>query len=126
MTMSDQPTCHQSRAQSAYTLGTLTLRSQRDGDTHVIALAGDLDLSGAATVEQELRRVEATDADVIHVDLGDLEFIDSSGIRLLMLAERRSRWDAGRLLLTRPSDRVFRTFELSGAASRLPFADRRR
>lgn len=34
--------------------------SEREGDVHTIALAGELDMAGAGRVEQELKRVEAT------------------------------------------------------------------
>lgn len=104
-------------------LGTLGLRSERDGDVHVVALRGELDLCSAPAVEQELRSVEAGDADAILLDLSELEFIDSTGVRLLIMAEQRSRWDSGRLVLKRPPAPVFRAIEISGVAGILPFAD---
>ena len=70
-------------------------------DEHVIALAGELDLDGAERVTQELQRAEATDARRIVLDLSSLEFIDSSGIRLIIAADARSRMDGDRLVLIR-------------------------
>jgi anti-anti-sigma factor len=104
-------------------LGMLTVRSERDGDTHVIALAGELDLVSAAAVDRELRRVEATDADAILVDLSGLQFVDSTGIRLLIETQQRSRWDPGRLALKRPPARVLRVFAIAGIDELLPFVD---
>ncbi len=103
--------------------GYLELRTDRSGDEHVIALAGELDLDGADRVNQELQRVEATDAQRIVLDLSSLEFIDSSGIRLILAADIRSRADGGRLALVRGPRAVHRVFELTGIAERLPFTD---
>ncbi len=104
-------------------LGGLVVRSERDGDVHVVALSGELDLASVPAVEQELRSVEATDADAILLDLSDVQFIDSTGVRMLIMAEQRSRWDSGRLVLKRPPDTVFRAIRIAGVAELLPFAD---
>jgi anti-sigma B factor antagonist len=110
------------RAERARKLGSLALRSERDGETHVLELIGELDLDGAPRLEEELRRVEATDANVIIVDLGALEFIDSTGIRLLLMASDRCRAD-GRLTLLKGPRQVHRVFEITDLVERLPFAD---
>jgi len=104
-------------------LGTLTLRSERDGDTHAITVSGELDLASAPELEAELQAVEASDARTIMLDLAELQFIDSTGLRLLLTAHARSQADSERLVLLRPTDGVFRVFEIAGLANRLPFAD---
>jgi anti-sigma B factor antagonist len=101
----------------------LRMWSARDGDTHVIRLAGELDLTSADDVEQELRRVELTDAHVIMVDLRELTFIDSMGVRLLFHAGARSAQGTNRLSLVRASKDVQRVFELCDLHRRLPFVD---
>jgi anti-sigma B factor antagonist len=112
----------QDRAAGARGIGSLGLRSERDGDTHVIALLGELDIAGAPALEEELLRVEATDAEKIVVDLSSLEFIDSTGIRLVVMAADRCG-DNGRLTLLRGPKQVHRVFEITDLAARLPFAD---
>ena len=110
------------RAERARKLGSLALRSERDGETHVLELIGELDLDGAPRLEEELRRVEASDVNAIIVDLGALEFIDSTGIRLLLMAADRCRGD-GRLTLLKGPRQVHRVFEITDLVERLPFAD---
>ena len=107
------------RAEGA--LGGFFVQSERKGETHVIGLAGELDLGGAPRLEDELRRAEATDASSIVVDLQELEFIDSTGLRLLLMAAERSR-DSGRLTLIPGPPQVQRVFELTDLVARLPFA----
>lgn len=110
------------RAERTSKLGSLVVRSERQGDAHVVELAGELDLDGAPRLEEELLRVEATDAASIVVDLGELEFIDSSGIRLLLMAAERSNAN-GRFCLLRGPKQVQRVFELTDLVDRLPFVD---
>jgi anti-anti-sigma factor len=99
----------------------LAIRSQRDGDVHVVQLIGELDKDSAPAFEAELKRVEASDALEIIVDLSGLTFIGSDGLKVFIHANARSREDGNRLLLVRGSDEVQSTFEMSGLLSRLPF-----
>jgi len=116
------PTDDAARADGARRIGGLGLRSRREGATHVVELLGELDIAGAPELEQELLRVEATDAPAIVIDLGKLEFIDSTGVRMLLMAAERSEPDA-RLTLRRAPQGVHRVFEMTNLAERLPFAD---
>jgi anti-anti-sigma factor len=106
-----------------YEAAELTINSVRVRDTHRIRLQGELDLATHAELERELLRVEATDVRSIVVDLSGLTFMDSTGIRLLLNADARSRADSNRLSLRRGPFAVQRVFELTGVVDLLPFAD---
>lgn len=99
----------------------LAIRSQRDGDVHVVQLIGELDKDSAPAFEAELKRVEASDAREIIVDLSGLTFIGSDGLKVFIHANARSREGGNRLMLVRGSAEVQSTFEMSGLLSRLPF-----
>jgi anti-anti-sigma factor len=109
------------RAESIRDLGVLRLRSVRDGDRQTIALAGEFDLATADGVQRELEHVEATDARIIVLDLRELEFIDSSGLQVIVMAHRRQ---AGRLIVVKGSQRVQRVFEVCNMVRLLPLVDR--
>ncbi len=109
------------RAARTSKLGSLVVRSEREGEAHIIELIGELDLDGAPRLEEELRDAEAGDATSIVVDLGQLEFIDSTGLRLLVMAADRSQ--DGRFSLLRGPQQVHRVFEITDLVDRLPFAD---
>ena len=111
------------RAHEVIKLGDLTLTSDREGAVHSICLFGELDLATATTVQDELMRVEASNADSIIVDLSGLTFIDSTGIRLLYCAAARSRADSDRLALLRGGAAVQRVLQINALDDRLPFAD---
>jgi anti-sigma B factor antagonist len=110
------------RAVRLLELGRLTMSSEREGDMHTIVLAGELDVAAADRVQHELERVEASDALSIVVDLSGLTFMDSTGVRLLIQAQARSRADSDRLLVLRGPGPVQRVFELCGVDDLLPFA----
>jgi anti-anti-sigma factor len=112
-----------SRAEILVGLGTLSMRSEREGDVHTLRLSGELDLATAAEVQRELEHVEATDAESIVLDLSELTFMDSTGVRLLVTAHARARADSNRLTLLRGGRAVQRILQLSGVEPLLPFAD---
>ena len=109
------------RAVQTSKLGSLGVLSEREGEAHIIELSGELDLDGAPRLEEALRDAEAGDATSIVVDLGGLEFIDSTGLRLLVMAAERS--PDGRFSLLRGPKQVHRVFEITDLVDRLPFAD---
>ncbi len=110
------------RAEFVYELDYLTICSARHRGTHTLSLTGELDLANTPDVEAELIRIEATDATKIVLDLSGLEFMGTSGIRLVVAADARSRADANRLILMRPPTTVLRAFANAGVVG-LPFAD---
>ena len=97
------------------------MNSQRSDDTHRLGLAGELDIAAAGQVEDELVRIEASTVTRIVVDLTGLEFIDTAGLRVLLLAHARSRAGADRLVLVRGPSSLQRIFQLAGVDGRLPF-----
>jgi anti-sigma B factor antagonist len=109
------------RATRTSKLGSLAVRSEREGEAHIIELIGELDLDGAPKLESALREAEAGDATSIVVDLGALDFIDSTGLRMLVMAAERS--NEGRFSLLRGPKQVHRVFEITDLVDRLPFAD---
>jgi anti-anti-sigma factor len=101
----------------------LSVSSARVGDVHTVALSGELDLASVDCVERELLRAEAGDAAVIVLDIAGLQYIDLSGVRVLLDAELRSHDAPGRLRIRRGSEAVQRVVELCGVAHLLPFVD---
>jgi anti-anti-sigma factor len=93
-------------------------------DVAVVTLTGELDVAGSATLEAELERV-ADDADpaALVLDLSELDFMDSTGLRLVVTADQRAR-DAGRAFaLVRGKEDVHRVFEITRMTDRLRFLD---
>jgi anti-sigma B factor antagonist len=99
----------------------LGLRSGRDGVDHVLALEGELDMANVVVIEEELRRVEATDCGTIVLDLRRLSFLDSAGIHLLISTHARlSAHGKAVSLLVKDPGPVHRVLDVSGALEILP------
>jgi anti-anti-sigma factor len=83
-----------------------------------------MDISVTDAVDREVRLAEASDATSIVLDLNRLEFMDASGIRLLLNLDSRSRSNGGRLRVTRATHpQVLRVLELTGVDRLLPFVE---
>ena len=88
----------------------------------MIAATGELDLSGAAVLEDELERLAAEpELGTVVLDLRDLEFMDSSGLRLVVQADMRAREAGRRFVLVKGPDTVHRVFEITRMSDRLDF-----
>lgn len=121
--MTDAPIQQNLSGGQITTLGRLTVRARRDGDVLTISLSGELDLSNAGDVESELLDAEATDARTIALELAELEFMDSTGIKLLVEASARSRRGGAAFVVRRPSPAVARLLRISGVEGLLGLAD---
>jgi anti-sigma B factor antagonist len=101
---------------------TLEFETSRTGAVAVIAASGELDLSGAALLESELDRLaEDPQLGTVVLDLRGLEFMDSSGLRLVVLADMRARESGRRFVLVRGAETVHRVFEITRMSERLDF-----
>jgi anti-anti-sigma factor len=97
--------------------------SDRDGRAHM-TLRGELDLATAPELEQLVNERLDTGQDVV-VDLRGLEFMDSSGIRVLVAAHARAARNDARLFVVRPgpATAVAKIVEVSGLDGELHIVD---
>jgi anti-anti-sigma factor len=89
----------------------------------LLRVTGELDLAGVDRFEQLLAGNEATGPATIVLDMRGLTFIDSSGLRALIMADQRVRAGGGRFIVVRGSDRVNEVLEVSGVAKRIELVD---
>jgi anti-anti-sigma factor len=98
----------------------LTIRASGSGRQRVIALAGEFDMASADAVQRELIGAERSGARCIALDLRELSFIDCSGLRVILAADRRA---GERLVIVKGPTQVRRVFALCGLDARLTFVD---
>jgi anti-anti-sigma factor len=77
-----------------------------------LRLAGELDLAAAPRLTDALLDFASSEGEV-HLDLGEVSFVDSSGLRVI-LALARSRGDNGSVVLLDPSAAIMRILEIMG------------
>jgi anti-sigma B factor antagonist len=89
-----------------------TLDDARRAPT-TLSLDGELDLESAATVRERLHGLLDDGALHLHIDLGELSFIDSRGLGVLIGVARRLHEQGGSLVVSRPTPPVQRVFEVT-------------
>jgi anti-sigma B factor antagonist len=91
-------------------------------DVYVVRVVGEVDMSHEEDLRAELRRAVSADAPGIVVDLTECEFIDSSGVRALLLSREAQNGgeDADRLALAASSDQILRILSVMGLDKVIP------
>ena len=79
-----------------------------------IALSGELDMGTVPILEEYLLRVEADDVAAIMIDLREVTFMDTTGLRAFLAARNRAEESGRKLLLVGAKEPVRRMFELTG------------
>jgi anti-sigma B factor antagonist len=103
--------------------GALAIEFERDGDTVMVSLRGEVDLATATLLQDQLKEALGCGADRVIVDLSALSFIDSTGMRVLLEAALGSQEDSTGLYFLRGSTQVERILLVSGVKQRLRFLD---
>lgn len=85
----------------------------RAGDAVVVRLAGELDLYNADIVRAALAEAVAEEPKRLVVDLGAVEFLDSTALGVLVEARAKLR-DRGAFLLAAPGLEPRRALEVAG------------
>jgi anti-sigma B factor antagonist len=95
---------------------------QEKGGT-VIAVSGELDLASSPAFEAELDRVFGSDEPVVILDLRQLDFMDSTGLSVLIRAHQTAENADRRLWLVKGPPQVQRLLTLTGVGERLDLVD---
>lgn len=106
--------------------GPLALTITTLGSTRTVTARGELDLSNVQTLEDLLGDLERDGAEVIVLDLEALEFIDSSGLALLINTHKHLNRDGRGCLRIVPAQAVGvqRVLAATGLDTTLPFIAR--
>jgi anti-anti-sigma factor len=94
---------------------------ERGDGTTVVELSGDLDMAAVPVAEARFGEALEDSPAALVVDLTGLAFLDSSGIRMLLMANAAARTRGVELSMTRPPEGVWRLLERFHLHSRLPF-----
>jgi anti-anti-sigma factor len=86
--------------------GVLEIESDDDG---VVTVRGDLDMGTIGELTLVLEQLEGT----IVLDLGEVTFLDSSGLQGMVAAHQAARGRGDDLILRRPSPPVCRILEMT-------------
>jgi anti-anti-sigma factor len=83
-------------------------------------LAGEIDAHTAPDLATAMAQLPAGD---VVVDVGDVSFMDSSGLRVLIDVAARARETGGELIIAHPTPGITRLVEISGLSGQLRLVD---
>ncbi len=101
----------------------LEIHVVRDRQEATVALHGELDLVSADMLEGEVRKLHLAGFDRVVVDLRHVEFLDSTGLRVLLSLRNAAKRERHRLVLVPGPRQVQRLFELTATGPLFDWRD---
>jgi anti-anti-sigma factor len=96
----------------------LRIDVRREADRVVVRLEGELDLASAPLLHDAIESAGEASSTLV-LDLQDLQFIDSTGLRTILWARERCQGHAQEFAMTPGSEQVQRLLAISGAGEHL-------
>jgi anti-sigma B factor antagonist len=101
----------------------LELKVDRNGTKALIAVTGEIDLTSAPRLDDEITNLIDGSATAVVIDLAGVSFMDSTGLRVLLKASKLLASAGGMLEIKNPSEPVQRLLEVSGLNTHFSVAD---
>jgi anti-sigma B factor antagonist len=92
----------------------LGLEVEERGDVAVLAVSGEVDVATVPRLREQLHGLVASGTPRIVVNLDAVDFLDSTGLGVLVGALKRVRNNGGELALVCTSPRIRKVFEVTG------------
>ena len=86
---------------------------EQDGKL-VATLAGEMDTAAAVEAEETLKPLQATNGKDVYIDCAELEYIASSGLRILLMILKSAKANGSRVVLRHVNDDIKNVFKLTG------------
>ncbi|HLO18032.1 MAG TPA: STAS domain-containing protein [Anaerolineales bacterium] len=97
--------------------------SEFENNIRLIKLIGDLDIIGVGAIEAQFTGYCAGESPRVLVDLSEVDFLASIGIRLLTLNAKSISSRGGRMVLFQPKPEVRSVLEITGIPAIIPIYD---
>jgi len=91
----------------------LLISTTHDGKSCVVSLVGELDPHTSPLFEQEIDEALEGAIGQLVLDMAQLRFIDSSGLRVIIKAYKKLEQSGGKLVLRSPNQTALRLFEIT-------------
>jgi len=101
----------------------LDLETSAHGNTSVISLRGEIDVYTAPRLRQALIDLVSGGATDIVVDMDKVDFLDSTGLGVLVGGLKRVKSNDGDLRLVVTQDRIMKIFDITGLSKVFPMYD---
>jgi anti-anti-sigma factor len=95
-------------------LSDFAVRTDEHGRSLHVSVSGELDIAATDELDAHLKEIERREPSLIVLDLRELAFIDSSGLRSILTAHARARDGQWRLALVEGPEPIRRVFHITG------------
>ena len=101
----------------------LSLTTRAEGDRTIVQVGGEIDVYTAPKLREQL--VDLVNAGQYHlvVDMENVEFLDSTGLGVLVGGLKRVRAHEGSLRLVCTQERILKIFRITGLTKVFPIHD---
>ena len=89
----------------------------------MVSVSGELDLASGPELETELDQLSGPETKLVVIDLRKLDFMDSTGLSIIVRAHQRMASEGCEMGLVKGSQQVQRLLDLTGVADRLRLVD---
>jgi anti-sigma B factor antagonist len=94
-----------------------------ENGAQLLSVTGELDLASSPALEEELERVANESPSLVIIDLRALDFMDSTGLSVLIRAHQRAQERGHEFGIVNGSRQVRRLLSLTGVADRLTIVE---
>ena len=92
----------------------MTIAIEPTDKAHIIALQGQVNSSNATTVEAEVLAVVTQGAKSVLLNMTELSYISSAGLRVVLVLAKRLKQAGGKLVIYGMQPHVHEVFDISG------------
>lgn len=94
--------------------------TRKEKNTVVVSVKGRMDAVSSPEFEKGLEELMAEGEKVFIIDLGELDYISSAGLRSILATAKKLKPNEGQILLSSLKDVVKEVFDISGFSSIIP------
>ena len=92
----------------------LDLQTSRQGEAGVLSLRGEIDVYTAPLLRQALLDLIGQGARDVVVDMGEVDFLDSTGLGVLVEGLKRVKIQGGEFSIVATQDKILKIFDITG------------
>jgi anti-anti-sigma factor len=98
----------------------MEIETRKQENATVVSVTGKMDAVSSPELEKELSQLMAEGEKDFVIDLGELDYISSAGLRVILATAKRLKEKEGKILLASLQDMVKEVFEISGFSAIIP------
>ncbi len=98
----------------------MEIETRKEENATVVSVTGKMDAISSPELEKELSQLMAEGEKAFVVDLGELDYISSAGLRVILATAKRLKEREGKIVLASLKDMVKEVFDISGFSAIIP------